>query len=156
MFSYPLTFFCKLFSNPLKFKKKLSLRFGTELFSGCDRKQKKGLRRNLERVFALLMLQVGLDPLILLLIFEFKFKFIDFEKTKFKFIDFAKVQFKCNSWADSNVKFKIQIQSNPNYRQTMCSCPKRWLRRFGCKFSGLPECRIRTANHNSTLWPSNF
>ena len=49
----------------------------------------------------------------LLLIFKFKFKFIDFEKTKFKFkfIDFAKVEFKFqfihNSWADSNSKFKF-------------------------------------------------
>ena len=81
-----------------------------------------------------------LDPFILFLIFKFKFKFIDCEKTKFKFkfidfekskfkfkfkfkfIDFARVEFKFkfkfinNSWADSNSKSKIQIQSNPtNY-----------------------------------------
>ena len=35
-------------------------------------------------------LQAGLDPFISFLIFKFKFKLIDFEKTKFKFIDFKK------------------------------------------------------------------
>ena len=70
-----------------------------------NKKKRKGLRRNLERVFVLLMLQVGLDPLILLLIFKFKFKFIDFEKTKFKFIDFAKVHY-----SNSNVtRERIQM-----------------------------------------------
>ena len=73
----------------------------------------------------------GLELFVLFLIFKFKLKFIDFEKTKFKFIDFkkpkvkfkfidfAKAEFKFkfkfinNSWVDSNSKFKIQIQSNP-------------------------------------------
>ena len=36
--------------------------------------------------------QHWLDPIILFLIF--KFKFLDFEITKFKFIDFAKIEFK--------------------------------------------------------------
>ena len=60
-----------------------------------------------------LVWQLGLDPFIMFLIFEFKFKFIDFAKTefKFKFFDFAKVEFKLKiinkSWADLNSKIQV-------------------------------------------------
>ena len=60
--------------------------------------------------------QSGLDPFIFFLIFKFKFKFIDFEKTKFKFkfIDFEKTKFKFKfKFIDfAKVEFKFKFINN--------------------------------------------